>query len=132
MNDDLKKMENAVEILKALMENRPDSEFLMDDKQYDLEHETLLKTTYQTFLKKSIFKVGQLVKWKPNLRNRKLPRDNQPAIVIEVLNEPIISSEQESGSPYFREPLDMILGVLDDDNTLLMFYYDSRRFESID
>ncbi len=61
---------------------------------------------------------------------KKIPHKNQPAIVVAVLDEPIISSENESGSPYFLETLDIILGIMIDDHTFLTFYYDSRRFET--
>jgi hypothetical protein len=70
------------------------------------------------------------VKWKANLKNRKLPDKNQPAIVIAILDEPVISTDDESGSPYFLETLDIILGIVVDDGTFLTFYYDSRRFEA--
>jgi hypothetical protein len=70
------------------------------------------------------------VKWKENLKNRKLPGKNQPAIVIAILDEPVISTDDESGSPYFLETLDIILGIIVDDGSFLTFYYDSRRFEA--
>jgi hypothetical protein len=68
------------------------------------------------------------VKWKENLKNRKLPYQNQPAIVVEILAQPITNNQEESGSTYFGETLDIILGILVDD-TFLTFYYDRRRFE---
>jgi hypothetical protein len=49
---------------------------------------------------------------------------------VEILDEPVISNEEESGSPYFRENLDIILGMLVDDEKFFTFYYDSRRFEA--
>jgi hypothetical protein len=49
--------------------------------------------------------------------------------VIAVLDEPIVTNEDASGSPYFRETLDIILGILVNQETFLTFYYDSRRFE---
>ncbi|NJL52758.1 MAG: hypothetical protein HC930_12085, partial [Hydrococcus sp. SU_1_0] len=85
---------------------------------------------YDSILKKEDFKVGQIVKWKKNLDNRKLPRQNQPAVVVRVLDEPIISPEHEPGSAYFLEKLDIVLGVMAKDETFLTFYYDSSRFES--
>ena len=69
------------------------------------------------------------MKWKEHLKNRKLPHKNQPAIVIERLAIPVISTDNESGSPYFLETLDIILGIIVGDGTFLTFYYDSRRFE---
>ncbi|MBD2385346.1 hypothetical protein [Cylindrospermum sp. FACHB-282] len=101
-----------------------------EQKSYGEEHIAQLQDACNNFLKKDLFQVGQLVKWKQNLKNRKLPYKNQPAIVVEILAEPIINSQEESGSPYFRETLDIILGILVDDDTFLTFYYDSKRFEA--
>ena len=79
------------------------------------------------------FETGDVVKWKKGLKNKKYPEENQCAIVIQQLKEPIIQGERESGSPYFREPLDLILGFLDpDDGDLVLFHYDKRRFDKIE
>jgi hypothetical protein len=98
-------------------------------KSYGEKDIALLKATYRNFLKKENFAVGQIVKWKEHLKNRKLPDENQPAIVVSLLGEPIVSNEEDSGSPYFLEPLDIVLGLLTDDGIFLTFYYDSKRFE---
>jgi hypothetical protein len=78
----------------------------------------------------SEFKPGQLVRWKSGLRNRRRPRYNEPAIVVAVIEAPIITGESDSGSTYFREPLDIVLGLLDSDGDFLCFHYDKRRFEA--
>ena len=93
------------------------------------EHLAELKLACQNFLKKESLAVGQIVKWKNYLKNRKLPHKNQPAIVVNILDEPITSTDNESGSPYFLEKLDIILGIMSDEGIFLTFYYDSRRFE---
>ena len=82
-----------------------------------------------TFHKKHQFTAGQLVTWKNGMKNRRSPEYGEPAIVIEVLTSPLINPGDESGTPYFREPLDIIIGTLDPDGDLLCFHYDSRRFE---
>ena len=79
---------------------------------------------------KSFWKKNEkLVKWKRNLKNRRFPRENQPAIVLEVLERPILNEEVEIGSAYFREQIDLALGLLDKSGNMFTFYYDSRRFE---
>jgi hypothetical protein len=72
---------------------------------------------------------GQFVKWKPGLRNRRTPDYGEPAIVTAVLTSPIFdSSENSAASPYFQEPLTIIIGTyLDDD--LVEFHVDGSRFE---
>lgn len=114
-------------IKKTLTEKDSNNE---EDKNYGEEYISHLKATHSTLLKKEIFEVGQIVKWKKDLKNKRLPYMNQPAIVVSVLDEPIISKEEESSSPYFLETLDIILGIIIDEDTFLTFYYDSRRFEA--
>jgi hypothetical protein len=99
-----------------------------EKESYGEEHIIQLQKACNNLLKKNLFQVGQLVKWKENLKNRKLPYQNQPAIVVEILAEPITNNQEESGSTYFGETLDIILGILVED-TFLTFYYDRRRFE---
>ncbi len=115
------------ELLKTLSDKDIDNE---KEKNYGEEYLAQLKSACKNFVRKESFEVGQIVKWKENLKNRKLPHKNQPAIVIAILDEPVISTDNESGSPYFLETLDIILGIIVDDDSFLTFYYDSRRFEA--
>lgn len=79
------------------------------------------------------FKPGDLVRWKPGFQNRLYPRPDKIAIVLEVLPEPIFDSEKDSSSAYFREPLDIVLGLFLDSGAhrgdFLNWHFDSRRFE---
>jgi hypothetical protein len=78
------------------------------------------------------FAKGQFVKWKAGLKNRRVPDYGEPAIVTAVLPGPIFDpNENSAASPYFQEPLTIIIGTyLDDD--LLEFRVDGRRFEPFD
>lgn len=78
------------------------------------------------------FAKRQFVKWKPGLKNRRVPDYGEPAIVTAVLPSPIFDpSENSAASPYFQEPLTIIIGAyLDDD--LLEFRVDGRRFDPFD
>lgn len=73
------------------------------------------------------FEVGQIVTWKPGLKNRKGPDYGQPMIVTAIppasFPDP---TEHSSGSPYFREPLSLVVGFCDDGD-YLEFYIDGRR-----
>jgi len=73
------------------------------------------------------FAEGDIVQWKDSLRNRALPRYGEPVIVIKMLLEPVFGDD-DSGTPQFQEPLDVILGWLDKDGDMVCFHYDSRRF----
>lgn len=72
---------------------------------------------------------GMLAQWKPGMKNRKTPEYDVPMMVVEVLEQPVVDTTFESGSIYFRERLDIILGFLDSDDEFCMLHYDSRRFE---
>lgn len=71
------------------------------------------------------FKVGDLITWKDGLRNKRLDGE---VVVTHVLAEPVLDTEGKPGSPYFREPLDIKVGHLDDDGDLIESHVDSRRF----
>ncbi len=116
------------EIIKALVVNTENSS--EEEKDYGEEYITNLKVACKNLLQKETFEIGQIVKWKNSLKNRRLPHNNQPAIVVEILDEPVVSTEDEVGSPYFLENLNIILGIIVDDGSFLTFYYDSRRFEA--
>jgi hypothetical protein len=78
------------------------------------------------------FAKGQFVAWKPGLKNRKFPDYGEPAIVTAVLPAPVYDpDEASSASPYFQEPLSIVVGVHRDDD-FLEFRIDGRRFEPID
>lgn len=118
------------EIMKNLHEKDRDKDVNEEEQNnYGEEYIAQLKSVCKSFIKKESLEVGQIVKWKENLKNRKLPHKNQPAIVIAILDKPVISTDDESGSPYFLETLDIILGIIVENGNFLTFYYDSRRFE---
>lgn len=119
------------EILKKIREREAGEleEEEVENREYGEDYVNQLKNACENLLKKETFAVGQIVKWKEHLKNRKLPYRNQPAIVVSLLEEPVLSTTDESGSPYFLETLDIILGIIVDDGTFLTYYYDSRRFE---
>ncbi|MDO5290066.1 MAG: hypothetical protein Q4F13_10610 [Pseudomonadota bacterium] len=91
-----------------------------------------LRVRRQALMQAHAFAPGDLVTWKPGLKNRQLPQYGEPAIVLQVLSEPVQDTEQESGSTYFREPLSLVLGVLlnegDRRGDFLAWHFDGRRF----
>lgn len=89
---------------------------------------TLLQQLRESYEDKNSFNAGDVVRWKNKLKNRKLPDYNEPGIIIEVLKEPIINSNEPFGSTYFYEKYDIKVGVLREDS-MLTFLFDSSRFE---
>jgi hypothetical protein len=87
---------------------------------------------FESMLMKNSFKPGQIVRWKQGLKNKDVPEYNQPVIVWEILSKPLFDSSRVnvSASPNFHGPLDIVLGIMDGDEFLLL-HYDSRRFEPI-
>lgn len=106
-------------------------EAALDDLDGDLTG--VLRERFALLRKAYRFKPNDLVTWKPGLKNRRAPAYGIPAIVISVLDEPLFDTEQESGSTYFREPLDLVLGLLWDCDPgrgdFVTFHFDSRRFQ---
>ena len=84
---------------------------------------------YASYQRRHEFEPGQLVRWKPKLRNKRLPDYDQQAIVMSMLAEPVINTSEPSDSPYYREPLDLVLGVIDGSGDLICFHFDAQRFE---
>ena len=99
------------------------------EQEYDTDYIEELRTCYIALSENVKFEKGQIVKWKNRMQNKRLPKKNQPAIVVATLDEPIFEDKAPVGSTYYKEPLDIILGVFHDDGGFLTFYHDSRRFE---
>jgi len=91
-----------------------------------------LRTLYQRLTngREQSLRPGQLAIWKPGLKNRRFPAYGQPVIVVAVLEAPIIDHEDDAGVTYFREPLDLLLGILHPDGSFLIYHFDSHRFQS--
>jgi len=142
MNDEVKKMpikkDQLSNSLLALLEKLKEvgvedvANLISDEEEserYDKDHIDELRLCYKSLLEKARFQEGQIVKWKKYMKNKKLPKRNQPAIVVKMLDEPILEDKIPLSSPYYGEPLDVLLGIFHDDGSFITFYYDSRRFE---
>ena len=88
-----------------------------------------LKGLLKSLIELDDFKVGDIVVWRSGLKNRSFPEYGTPAIVVEVLSPPLMDESADSGSTYFREPLNLRLGIIDEKGDFLTFVYDGRRFE---
>ncbi|HEX7389468.1 MAG TPA: hypothetical protein VF286_05115 [Acidiphilium sp.] len=100
-----------------------------------MEQAMRLAELAETFDELHDFRKGQFVRWKPGLRNKAVPAYNEIAIVREVLIIPVFDTCEQArcaGSPYFGEPLTLVLAILDPDGDFLEFRYDARRFEPVE
>lgn len=109
---------------------------LLDDEALDTftgDLAPVLRERYQALQRRHTFAPGDLVTWKAGMANRQSPKPGEPAIVIEVLAEPVFDTEMDSGSTYFREPLDLVLGVIwskdQPRGEFVTFHFNSQRFE---
>lgn len=92
----------------------------------------LLKELLGKLHERNHFQIGDLVQWKDKLfKNRAYPSISQLAIVVDVLKEPVLDKEVQSGSPSFGVSYDLVLGVIIN-NTFHTFYYESQRFKKIE
>jgi hypothetical protein len=88
-----------------------------------------LQKNYELYHIPYNFEVGQILKWKKGMKNRFRPDYEMPVVVIEILTAPIISEDEEFYSPYFREKIDIIIGLNDDDDEFVFIHCDRNRFE---
>jgi hypothetical protein len=82
--------------------------------------------------KPEVFRKGQFVRWKAALKNRALPAYDEPAVIREVMAIPqydTCEAARCTNSPFFGEPLTLVLAVVDSEGELFELRYDARRFE---
>lgn len=89
-----------------------------------------LQELYRGYCLNVDFKVGEIIEWKSGLKNRRYPTYGQPAIVVEVIEDPLINTCDDSGSPYFQEPLDILIGFIIN-NEFLFYHADKKRFKKV-
>lgn len=106
----------------ALMENESSNLTLKEKLQLLKECKELISNKYD-------FKIGDIAKWKPNLKNRGMPEYDEPMIVLETLEIPILDNEDGPSSTYFNEPLDIVVGFIADEGEFISYYFDSRRLQ---
>ena len=77
------------------------------------------------------FSVGDIVQWKPNMRNRRFLKTDQLAIVVEVLDTPVREAIEDPRDLYYGTYYDMVVGVLDDDDEFYCWHVCSARFTKV-
>ena len=95
-----------------------------------------LKQYYDLKMKKFSFKEGDFVVWKPFMRSCTVPFVGVPAIVLNVLPEPIVDThEKDHHSAKYRKYVDIVLGMIvshDEDEPIISYYFDSQEFAPFD
>lgn len=118
-------------LMSHMLEGAMHSPELGDNDEVNDQHEHLLALQRRFAAAPAAgFRPGQIVQWKPGMKNRRLPEYGEAAIVMEVLNPPVYDTSTElEGTSLFREPLTLLLGINDKDGDFLTFHFDGRRFE---
>ena len=114
--------------LKALLEKEERDGQESFDKEKISETAGKLRAFYEAYLSDENLAPGMLVVWKPGLKNKKRPKVDEPMVVLSILDTPVYANDEGPGSTYFREPLDLIGGILDSDGDFTIFHFDRRRF----
>lgn len=119
--------------VKALLDNLnldEDPEKLLAEPTEDVGQHLGMLLGRLANRRERVLRPGMLAMWKPGLKNRRFPRYGEPVIVVGLLEQPIINPDQEAGSPYFHEPLDLLLGVVrGEEQEFLVYHADRRRFQ---
>lgn len=87
-----------------------------------------LKEIAARYSNKTEFKIGDVVRWKDGLRDRRYPAYGEPAIVM-GLHPGEIDDERSTGTPYYGAPIDLSVGVIDRDGEFGIYRAESQRFE---
>lgn len=102
-----------------------------DNPENIAERRKKLQSLHESFCTDNDFNPGDFVVWKQGFKNRKRPAYGEPAVVISSLLDPVYDSTDDAGSTYFREPLTLVLGLMDSDGDMAIFHYDARRFKRL-
>ena len=88
----------------------------------------VLRDAHRRYLIAHKFAPGSIIQMKQNHEVYNL-KGNKLAIVVEVLDEPIVNPDARAGTAFFHEKMDLVIGVLDEDQDLSVLHVSSLRFE---
>ncbi|MEL3918179.1 hypothetical protein [Aeromonas enteropelogenes] len=86
----------------------------------------LLKSTFEV---KHTITSGDIIQWKPRMRDRPFPEYGAPVIVLETISPPHQSSDDYCSSDAPTK-YDLVIGIIME-GVLRHYYADSRRFELV-
>lgn len=99
-------------------------------KQKEINKKEGIDVIAARYLKKNKFKVGDKIKWKKGAQDKMFPSPGTHGVVVEVFDPPLHGDNStRGGDAYWREPLDLRVGVLTPDGSFCIFHFDSHRFE---
>jgi len=130
VEDKLRDLLQSLERERSKGEKKPEKGEGQPLSEKELKAMRLISDRYKAYVPEISLKVGDIVKWKKGMRNRRFPSSDGVAIVTKVYPEPIYDDKaKDSGSPQFHDPMTVVLGVIDEDGDFVEFHYDGHRFE---
>lgn len=84
-----------------------------------------LVSAFASYSKSHVFTPGQLVQWKPLLKNKSFPHYGRPAVIVRMLDEPVVKKPERG---ILAEELDIVIGYLDGEQDFVVAHAASRRF----
>lgn len=90
-----------------------------------------LRTLRAAYEAKETFSPGDLVSWKPGLKDKTVPAYGEVGIVMQVLPGEV-DAKEESASPYFRQPIDLAVGLIFRDGDFNIFRFDAARMQKVE
>jgi len=99
-----------------------------------------LQAALRSMLTEDDFQIGDIVTWKEEfLKNKGRPNLDEHAIVVDTYDNfrkkfhvgEVFDPEPNPGSPYFREPLTLNIGIFGPGNEFACFWVDGRRFKVV-
>ncbi|MGV3733591.1 MAG: hypothetical protein ACO1N6_09350 [Microcella sp.] len=115
---------NREEYVRALRKLRETDELEYTEYSGSPQYARDLLDVGRRYVDRERFSVGDLVQWKPGMKNQRFPHDGKPAI---VLGWPEVPQTEEADGEKLVEPLDIILGFLDGNGSLRVYTFTSAR-----
>jgi len=85
-----------------------------------------LKEKYRSLCEQQeVFECGDIIYWKEGLQHKRV---SGPFVVTSVLVCNVYDSEQDAGSPYYKEQLDIKAACFNAEGFFVEYHFDSRRF----
>ena len=120
--------EDVLERIRSALRSSTDRE-----ERKKLEEAERLITLSRSYEQMEDFRVGDLVKWKPGMRNTRNPQYSQVAIVSAVYDCPQLNTDKSAGSSFFREPATIKIAIIDStDDEFIEYSVDGHRFMKVD
>lgn len=90
-----------------------------------------VQMAYKLYTEEYTPQLGDVVQWKDTMKDRKVPQYNEPAVIVEVLDEPLNGYEDKDvnfAQMYATCYYDIVIGIMED-GEFFTYLADSRRFE---